>query len=72
MMGNNHKTALHDFIRRVFSAVLFRFAWLIAFHGDLLVLGSGLVLEVIKSKTDGFYHLPLQQSQNGSISTPQS
>lgn len=55
MMGNNHKTALHDFIWRVF--LCFRFAWLVAFQGlgdsslFSLVFGSGLVLEVIKAKT---------------------
>lgn len=59
MTGNNHKAALHDFIRCVFSAILFLFCMVdcIPGCGDLyaafvfsLVLGTGLVLETIKNE----------------------
>lgn len=67
-----------------FSAVLFRFAWLIAFQGSgtrIAVFFAGLGVQdwfwkSEKTKTvvmpGGFYHLVLQQSPDGSISTPQS
>lgn len=42
MMGNNHKTALHDFIWCVFSAVLFYFCMVDRIPGFMDLYAAGL------------------------------